>query len=142
MRRLQRWSLPFLRVLLWVVAIFYLALEAREVTTLRQLTQITIFAVLFVVANFQINLARSFEPGHPEVRPLHDAALAMFLASLFSLLDGAMDYLFASTSRGMASALLPAFYLLNWTVNLFCVALALGSMEGLLASVRRQIDRP
>lgn len=139
-RRLQRWSLPFLRLLLWLVAIAYLLLEAREVASQRQLTQITIFAVLFVVANFQINLARSLDAGDAEVTPLRNASVAMFIASLFSILDGGMDYLFASFGRGLPSPFLSAFYLLNWTVNLFCVALALSSMEAMLGSLRRQSD--
>jgi hypothetical protein len=43
----------------------------------------------------------------------------MFMASLFSILDGAMDYLFASLDHGLARLFLAGFYGLNWTVNLF-----------------------
>ena len=86
--QLQRWSIPILRLLLWGVALAYLVLEAREVASQRQLTQITVFAVLFLVANFQINLARYRPCDHPESQPILEASLAMFAASLFAMLDG------------------------------------------------------
>jgi hypothetical protein len=135
--RWQRWNLPILRVLLWLVAVAYLLLEAREVSTQRQLTQITVFALLFLVANFQINLARYLGSDHREAMPILQASLAMFIGSLFSVLDGALDYLMASWSGGLLAGLLPAFYLLGWGVNVFSVALALGSMEVFLGSLRR-----
>lgn len=134
---LQRWSLPILRLLLWAVAVAYLLLEAREVASQRQLTQITVFAVLVLVANFQINLARHLPSDHLESKPLLQASLAMFAASLFSMLDGALDYLLASLQGGVAPQLLPAFYLLGWGVNLLSVLLAIGSMELFFSSVRR-----
>ncbi|MFM7466068.1 MAG: hypothetical protein ACKO28_11485 [Cyanobium sp.] len=139
--RLQSWSLPILRLLLWAVAVAYLLLGAREVASQRQLTQITVFAVLVLVANFQINLARHLPSHHEEMEPLIQASLAMFLASLFSMLDGALDYLLTSLAGGMAPQLLPAFYLLGWAVNLLSVGLAVGSMEVFLSSLRRLINR-
>lgn len=138
---LQRWSLPILRLLLWAVAVAYLLLEAREVASQRQLTHITVFAVLVLVANFQINLARHLPSNHEEMDPLIQASLAMFVASLFAMLDGALDYLLASFQGGMAPQLLPAFYLLGWGVNLLSVVLAIGSMEVFLGSMRRLIKR-
>jgi hypothetical protein len=140
--RLQRWSVAILRVLIWAVALGYLVVEAREVTSQRQLTQITIFAVLFLVANFQINVARALPPNHQESRPLLQASLTMFLASLFSVLDGAMDHLFSALRGGDSHALLPAIFLLGWSVNLLSVVLALGSMEMFFRSLRRLTAQP
>ena len=141
LRPLQRLSLPILRLLLWAVALAYLLLEAREVASQRQLTQITVFAVLVLVANFQMNLARHLPSDHEEMDPLIQASLAMFVSSLFSMLDGALDYLLGSLQGGMAPQLLPAFYLLGWGVNLLSVVLAIGSMELFLSSMRRMIKR-
>lgn len=140
-RRWQRWSMPILRVLLWGVALGYLVVEAREVASQRQLTQFTLFAVLFLVANFQINLTRALPPNHQESQPLLEASITMFLASLFSVLDGAMDHLFASLRGGVTSPILPAIFVLSWTVNLLSVALALGSMELFLRSLQRMSKR-
>lgn len=140
--RLQRWSVPLLRLLLWAVALGYLVVEAREVASQRQLTQITLFAVLFLVANFQISLARALKPNHQECGPLLQASLTMFLASLFSVLDGAMDHLVAALRDGMSSGLRPAIFFLGWTVNLLSVALALGSMELFFRSLRRLTAQP
>jgi hypothetical protein len=100
-------------VLLWLVAVAYLLLEAREVATQRQLTRITVFALLFLVANFQINLARHLGSDHREAKPILQTSLAMFIGSLFSVLDGALDFLMASWSGGLLAGLLPAFYLLG-----------------------------
>lgn len=135
--RLQRWSIPILRVLFSAVAAAYLLFEAREVASQRQLTQITLFAVMFLVANFQINLARALPPSQKETHHLTHASVRMFLASLFSVLDGAMDHLFSSLQGTGSSALLPAFYLLGWVMNLLSVLLALGSMELFFQSLRR-----
>jgi hypothetical protein len=141
LQKLQSWSLPILRLLLWGVAAAYLLLEAREVASRRQLTQITVFAVLVLVANFQINLARHLPSNHEEMAPLIQSSLAMFVASLFSMLDGALDFLLSSLQGDLAPQLLPAFYLLGWGVNLLSVVLAIGSMEVFLSSMRRLINR-
>lgn len=137
--RLQRGSLYLLRLLLWVVAIAYLVLEAREVAEQRQLTQITVFAVLFLVASFQMSVARflATAPDPAAARTVLQASMAMFTASLFSVLDGAFDHLFSSLQGGVASALLPALYLMGWLVNLLSVVLALGSMELFLRFLHR-----
>lgn len=136
---LQHWSTPILRVLLWAVALAYLLLEAREVAMQRQLTQITVFAVLFLVANFQINLARYLGPQQQETRAIVQASLAMFSASLFSILDGALDYLLGSLQGEQAIGVVSTVYGLGWGLNVLCVLLAIGSMELFLSSVQRLI---
>lgn len=141
LRRLLRWSFAVLRLLIWAVALGYLLLEAREVAVQRQLTQITVFAVLFLVASFQMSMARflATDPDPAEARSALQSSLAMFAASLFSVLDGALDHLFASLPGGLA---VPLLYLLGWSVNLLCVVLALASIEQFLATLNRQIAQP
>ncbi len=149
LRLLLRGSLGLLRLLLWVVGLGYLLLEARELSAQRQLTQITIFAVLFLVASFQMSLARYLvsSPEAAEATPVLQSALAMFAASLFSVLDGGLDQLFISlpmviSLQGSAGGLvMPLLYLLNWAMNLLCVVLALASIERFLASLHRLILR-
>jgi len=142
--RLQIWSYGVLRLLFWVVALAYLLLEAREVAAQRQLTQITVFAVLFLVAGFQMSVARflSGASDPTQARIVLRCSLAMFSASLFSVLDGALDHLFTSVPGSVAGLALPALYLLGWLVNLLCVVLALGSMELFLPALRRLIAEP
>ncbi|MFO7629542.1 MAG: hypothetical protein R6W06_08520 [Prochlorococcaceae cyanobacterium] len=69
---LQRWSYRALRLLLWAVA------------AQRQLTQITVFAVFFLVASFQMGVARFLAHGSEPLgaRGTLQASLAMFTASL------------------------------------------------------------
>jgi hypothetical protein len=143
LRRVLRWSCSVLRLLIWVVALGYLLLEAREVAVQRQLTQITVFAVLFLVASFQLSLARFLitGPEAPEATITMQSAVAMFAASLFSVLDGAFDHLFAALPGGAAGLAVPLLYLLGWTVNLLCVVLALASIELFFAMLRRLIAR-
>jgi hypothetical protein len=143
LRRLLHWSEPILRLLIWSVALGYLLLEAREVAAQRQLTQITVFAVLFLVASFQLSLARFLVTG-PEAAEAAIAlqsSLAMFVASLFSVLDGALDHLFAALQGGGPGPAAPLLYLLGWVVNLLCVVMALASLELFLALLRRLIPR-
>lgn len=135
--RLQISSLVLLRLLLWAVAIGYLLLEAREVASQRQLTQITVFAVLALVANFQINLTRSLSADHPLSRPILQSALAMFTASLVAMVDGAADYLFSARTQSLPDGVLSGFILLGWMLNVLSVVLALGSMELFLRCLRQ-----
>jgi hypothetical protein len=144
MRTLQRWLYRLLRLLVWIVALAYLLLEAREVAQQRQLTQITVFAVLFLVASFQISLARllSSAADPAESRVVLKASLTMFTASLFSVLDGALDYLLTMLQAGVSSAILPGLYLLGWLVNLLSVGLGLASMEVFLRFLNRFMALP
>lgn len=143
LRLLLCWSTGILRLLVWAVALGYLLLEAREVMAQKQLTQITVFAVLFLVASFQMSAARFLVavPDGSEAMPTFQSALMMFAASVFSVLDGALDHLFVSLPRSAAGFAVPLLYLLGWSVNLLCVVLALASLERFLGSLRRLIAR-
>ena len=143
LHRLLLWSCGLLRWLIWVAALGFLVLEAREVSAQRQLTQITMFAVLFLVASFQMSAARYLvaSPEAAEAPPVLQSALTMFAASLFSVLDGALDQLFVSLPGSLAGIAAPHLHLLNWGMNLLSVVLALASMELFLATLRRLITR-
>ena len=140
----QRWVYRLLRLLVWIVALAYLLLEAREVAEQRQLTRITVFAVLFLVASFQMSVARFLAAGTDprDTKTIVKASVAMFTASLFSVLDGAFDHLFLMVQGGMVQALLPALYLLGWVVNLVSVVVGLGSMEVFLRFLQRFMAQP
>lgn len=143
LRLMLCWSYRVLRLLIWAVALGFVLLEAREVAVQRQLTQITIFAVLFLVASFQLSLARFLVtvPDAPEATIAMQSSLAMFAASLFSVLDGALDQLFVFLPGGAAGHLAPPLYVLSWAVNVLSVVLALASIELFLGMLRRLIPR-
>jgi hypothetical protein len=143
LRQLLLWGFGLLRWLIWVVALGFLLLEARELTAQRQLTQITVFAVLFLVASFQLSTARFLVTGPDagEAPAVLQSAMAMFAASLFSVLDGALDQIYVLLPAGAAGSAAPLLHLLNWAVNLFCMVLALASIELFLATLRRLIAR-
>lgn len=65
----------------------------------------------------------------------------MFAASLFSVLDGGLDQLLVSLLGSVGAMVAPQLHLLNWAMNLFCVVLALVSMELFLGALRRLIAR-
>ena len=143
LNRLLLWSFGLLRWLIWIAALGFLVLEAREVSAQRQLTQITMFAVLFLVASFQMSAARYLvaSPDAADAPPVLQSALTMFAASLFSVLDGGIDQLFVSLPGSEGAMAAPQLHLLNWAMNLLCVVLALVSMELFLAALRRLIAR-
>ena len=70
------------------------------------------------------------------------ASVAMFTASLFSVLDGAFDHLLVMVQGGVVQALLPALYLLGWVGNLLSVVVGLGSMEVFLRFLQRFTAQP
>jgi hypothetical protein len=143
LRRLLLGTCGLLRWLFWVAALGFLLVEAREVTAQRQLTQITVFAVLFLVASFQMSTARFLvaSPDAGEAPSVMQSSLAMFAASLFSVLDGALDQLLVSLPGRVGLMAAPLLHGLNWAMNLLCVVLGLVSMELFLATLRRLIPR-
>ncbi|MCT0224196.1 hypothetical protein KQ310_03325 [Synechococcus sp. CS-1328] len=96
------------------------------------------------MASFQMGVARflAHDSDPLGASSAFQAALAMLTATLFSVLDGAFDFLFTSMQAGVASAVLPVLYLLSWAVNLLCVVLALGSMETFLRLLQRSASQP
>lgn len=143
LRRLLLGSCGLLRWLIWIAALGFLLVEAREVSAQRQLTQITVFAVLFLVASFQMSTARYLvsSPDAGEAPSVIQSAFAMFAASLFSVLDGVLDQLLVYLPGSVGVMAAPQLHLLNWAMNLLSVVLALASMELFLATLRRLIAR-
>ena len=54
------------RCLIWVIAVGYVAAETREVVQQKQLAEIAQFALFFLIANFQISLARYYQSAKKE----------------------------------------------------------------------------
>ena len=113
----------------------YLFMEAREVVATKQLSNITIFALLFILASHQLSIARV----HMSVKKFslstrcYRASSLMFIASLMAVFDASLDFLISSISpETLAPILLFLLFIVGWIVNLLAVILTILSMELLL----------
>jgi len=133
--RFREISLRGIRIGLWLLGAIYLFLEAREVIAREQITSITIFALLFILASHQLSVSKNFltlEQFRAASR-CYKASSLMFSASLLAVFDAALDFLIGSTkSTGSTSALWSFLFGLGWLINLVAVVLALQSMEKFL----------
>ena len=128
------------RFLIWSVAIGYLVAESRELYEFQQFTQLTQFALFFLLANFQLNIARFFKITNKltlAVRLKNDSLL-MFFASILAVAEAAIDHAIPAIGSGSwkdLALLLGPFFVLNWLLNLVMIGLAaysLGRTVGLL----------
>ena len=110
----------------------YLFMEAREVVATKQLSNITIFALLFILASHQLSIARV----HMSVKKFsfstrcYRASSLMFIASLMAVFDASLDFLISSISPDtLAPILLFFLFIVGWIVNLLAVILTILSME-------------
>lgn len=113
----------------------YLFMEAREVVATRQIANITIFALLFVLGSHQLSTSRlhlSLQRQAVAARCYRCSTL-MFLASLMAVFDAALDFLISSLPANiLPSPIWGSLFVLGWIVNLIAVLLAIRSMEGYL----------
>ena len=116
----------------WIVGAGYLFIEAREVIETKQLSNIAIFAILFILASHQLNISRvhiSLKKFIPASR-CYRASSLMFIASLMAVFDASLDYLISSiTPESLAPPVLTSLFILGWSVNLIAVIFALISMD-------------
>jgi len=122
------------RCLIWVIAVGYVAAETREVVQQKQLAEIAQFALFFLIANFQISLARYYQSAKKEIlAELHKScSILMFFACLLAVADAAMDSVIADISRGAIAGVAlasSAAFAADWLLNLAMVALAALSLD-------------
>ena len=97
---LARPSRILIRIALWVTGAGYLFIEAREVVATKQIANITIFALLFVLASHQLNISKVYllvEKLSLATR-CYRASSLMFIASLMAVFDASIDFLISSVS--------------------------------------------
>ena len=82
-----------LRFLFPIAGFAYLAIESREIFTVRQLSNLTLFFALFMIANFQMSTSRALLRTNKRREGIRAAQIAgiMFVATLFAALDAAID---------------------------------------------------
>ena len=112
----------------------YVAAETREVVQQKQLAEIAQFALFFLIANFQISLARYYQSAKKETlaESHKSCSILMFFACLLAVADAAMDSVIADISRGAIAGLAlasSAAFAADWLLNLAMVALAALSLD-------------
>ncbi|QEY31638.1 hypothetical protein EVJ50_04590 [Synechococcus sp. RSCCF101] len=128
----MRRALLLLRMLIWIVALTYLAIEIREVMEVRQVVHATIFALFFLIAAFQLGSARFLLGLHKPVmaRCAFRAAICMFAASLFDAIDTALDSAVGEAMGEIVPGLLGyAYFGGSALVVVAAIAFAVYSME-------------
>ncbi len=130
--RLTRLSQNLIRIAIWLMGAGYLFNEAREVFATKQIANITIFALLFVLASHQLNVSKTFlqiEKLSLATR-CYRASSLMFIASLMAVFDASIDFLISSVpSESFSSSILISLFIVGWAINLLAVILTLTSME-------------
>ena len=122
------------RGLIWLMAICFLIIETLGVFQFKQDTQVAVFALLFVLANFQLRVARSYKSNDQELPFLKAklASLQMFLASIFAVSDAALDLVIETLLKGKINSVnlfTGALFVIGWFINLAMILLAIISFD-------------
>ncbi|HGY5551160.1 MAG: hypothetical protein AB8A30_05525 [Prochlorococcus sp.] len=127
---LIRAFIAVLRPLIWTLGLVYLLTEAREMFDLHQYTSIAIFTVFILVASFQMRVSLLLmRLKNQYAIDAYRAGMFMFVASLFSMFDAAIDFCIKSLQGDFTEILLAPLFVIGWLVNLSSVILALLSVE-------------
>ena len=122
------------RAAIWITAGLFMSLETQGVYELRQIYQVTIFALLLLIANYQLNTARYYQFSKKAGKELKAkrASYEMFTAALLAILDAGIDQLIQDSSQSTsylnAMPTSPLFYT-GWTMNLVSTILAAKSLS-------------
>ena len=138
------------RAAIWITAGLFMSLETQGVYELRQIYQVTIFALLLLIANYQLNTARYYQFGKKAGKELKAkrASYEMFTAALLAILDAGIDQLIQDSSQSTsylnAIPTSPLFYT-GWTINLVSTILAAKSLSNFveitMSSKQTKIDQ-
>ena len=122
------------KAVIWCTAGIFIAIESQEIFELQQINQITIFALLFVISNYQLSTARYHLAAKDNMneRQAKQASFQMFTGSLLAALDAAMDQLIqdsAQQSNGLIAIPTTALFYLGWVINLIMALLVARSLS-------------
>ena len=135
------------RCLIWLIAAGYVASETREVVQQKQLAEIAQFALFFLIANFQLSLARYYQKAEKETLAIlyKSCSILMFFACLLAVADAAMDSLIAAISRDAISGGTWASglaFTADWLLNVAMVVLAAVSLDRFMCLLCQGLARP
>ena len=139
------------RCVVWLLAIAYLFSEIREVFEQREITKLTQFALFFVMANFQLSLARYYLVSKRYLlagkclllaENLRGCSILMFLASVLAIAEAGIDQfitpLFIGASGAMA-ALKGPFFIVDYLISVAMVVLAAISLDRSICLMGRDL---
>ena len=133
------------RVLAWVLAIALLIAETREVFELRQLTQLTQFALIFLLAQYQLSTAIYYKTIDDLLAvKIKQCSSQMFLASVFAAADAALDQAVKSIKvalEGNVDLLVRPLFLLGWLINLAMIVLALSAFDRFMRLLAHELEQ-
>ena len=137
-------SLTILRLLIPLLAIGFLIQEGREVFELRQLTSITLFASFYLVAGYQLAVGRTLNRmARLEIAgEATKCSVLMFIATIFSAIDAALDSLMKGFSISHTNGLVVPLFLFDWLINVFAVVLAVVSLLRFLPVIAVMMQAP
>ncbi len=120
------------RVAIWLMGVGYLLIEVHEAITTKQLANITIFALLFILASHQLSHSRLYLTLRkiPLATRCYRASCLMFIGSLMAVFDASLDFIIGSFQPSSLGTLpLATLLIAGRIVNLLEVILAIRSME-------------
>ena len=119
---------------IWITAGLFMSLETQGVYELRQIYQVTIFALLLLLSNYQLNTARYYQFSKETEKELRarKASYEMFASALLAILDAGIDQLIqGSTQNASYFSAIPSgpFFYIGWLINLASTILAAKSLS-------------
>ena len=138
----SRFQKNLIKAAIWLTAGLFVAIETQEIFELKQIHQITILALLFVISSYQLNTARyyQFNKEKEKEKKAKHASFQMFTGSLLAVLDAGLDQLIQdSIQQGSTMINTPttAMFYVGWLINLtiaILVAQSLSSFVEVIAS--------
>ena len=120
------------RFAIWILGVGYLFIEVHGVVATKQLANITIFALLFILASHQLSHSRLYLTLRKIqlATRCYRASCLMFIASLMAVFDASLDFLIGTLQPSSLGTLpLATLLIAGRIVNLLEVILAVRSME-------------
>ena len=121
------------KAVIWCTAGIFIAIESQEIFELQQINQITIFALLFVISNYQLSTARYHLAAKDNENEClaKKASFQMFIGSLLAALDAGLDQLIQDSAQHSNSSIgIPttAMFYLGFLINIIMALLVAKSL--------------
>ena len=129
----------------WLTAGLYVAMETQEVFELKQIHQITIFALLFVISSYQLNTARyyQFNKETEKENKAKQASFRMFAGSLLAVVDAGVDQLIQDSTQQnntMVDTHTTAMFYAGWLINLTIAVLVAQSLSSFIEVITSKVS--
>ena len=128
----------------WLTAGLFIAIETQEIFELKQIHQITIFALLFVISSYQLNTARyyQFNKETEKENKAKQASFRMFTGSLLAVVDAGVDQLIQDSTQQNSTMIdtpTTAMFYAGWLINLTIAVLVAQSLSSFIEVIASKI---